>query len=238
MIVAKLDRLGRDVHFISGLLANRVSLIVTELGRDSGPFTLHIYPALALKERALISARTKAALKAAKARGVKLGNPNAREALVSARAHRWGDTTANRAVALKAIKESLASGIASARGIARELSARRIPTLSGNTNGHRPKCSGCSRPEGLHQHRRCGACLAAEHRHGGFNLGGAVNNGFDRLDREPLNLPKPTSAPSSVHDRRRPGLGLVVAESARRFGVDHDGRAIRGRNPPASRRHC
>jgi hypothetical protein len=66
VIVAKLDRLGRDVHFISGLLANRVSLIVTELGSDSGPFTLHIYPALALKERALISARTKAALKAAK----------------------------------------------------------------------------------------------------------------------------------------------------------------------------
>ena len=114
-------------------MANRVSLIVTELGSDSGPFTLHIYPALALKERALISARTKAALKAAKARGVKLGNPNAREALISARAHRWGDTTANRAAALKAIKEILASGIASARGIARELSARRIPTPSGNT---------------------------------------------------------------------------------------------------------
>jgi DNA invertase Pin-like site-specific DNA recombinase len=133
VIVAKLDRLGRDVDFISGLLANRVSLIVTELGSDSGPFTLHVYPALALKERALISARTKAALKAAKARGVKLGNPNAREALVWARAHRWGDTTANRAAALKVIKEILASGIASARGIARELSARRIPTPSGKT---------------------------------------------------------------------------------------------------------
>ena len=69
MIVAKLDRLGRDVHFISGLMANRVPFIVTELGIDTDPFMLHIYAALAQKERALISARTKAALKAAKVRG-------------------------------------------------------------------------------------------------------------------------------------------------------------------------
>jgi DNA invertase Pin-like site-specific DNA recombinase len=133
VIVAKLDRLGRDVHFISGLMANRVPFIVTELGIDTDPFMLHIYAALAQKERALISARTKAALKAAKARGVKLGNPDAREALVAARAQRWGDTTANRAVALKAIKEIRATGIVSARGIARELTARRVPTPTGST---------------------------------------------------------------------------------------------------------
>ena len=71
VVVAKLDRLGRDVHFIAGLMANRVPFIVTELGIDTDPFMLHIYAALAQKERALISARTKAALKAAKARGVK-----------------------------------------------------------------------------------------------------------------------------------------------------------------------
>jgi DNA invertase Pin-like site-specific DNA recombinase len=79
MIVSKLDRLGRDVHFISGLMVERVPFIVTELGVDTDPFMLHIYAALAQKERALISARTKAALKAAKARGVKLGSPVARE---------------------------------------------------------------------------------------------------------------------------------------------------------------
>src|SRR4029077_1223480 len=103
VVVAKLDRLGRDVAFIAGLMVNRVPFIVTELGIDTDPFMLHIYAALAQKERALISARTKAALKAAKARGVKLGNPGAAQALVAARAQRWGDTAANRTAALKAI---------------------------------------------------------------------------------------------------------------------------------------
>ena len=75
VIVAKLDRLGRDVHFISGLMANRVPFIVTELGIDTDPFMLHIYAALAEKERRKISLRTKQALAAAKAGGQKLGNP-------------------------------------------------------------------------------------------------------------------------------------------------------------------
>src|SRR4051794_12240008 len=74
VIVAKLDRLSRDVAFISDLMAQRVAFIVTELGPDVDPFMLHIYAALAEKERALISARTKDALAAAKARGVQLGN--------------------------------------------------------------------------------------------------------------------------------------------------------------------
>lgn len=72
--VAKLDRLSRDVHFISGLMARKVGFVVAELGPDVDPFMLHIYAAFAEKERSLISVRTKAALAAAKARGVKLGN--------------------------------------------------------------------------------------------------------------------------------------------------------------------
>src|ERR1700741_3003467 len=76
IIVAKLDRLSRDVHFISGLMTQRVEFIVAELGADVDPFMIHIYAALAEKERALISQRTAAALKAAKARGVRLGNPD------------------------------------------------------------------------------------------------------------------------------------------------------------------
>jgi len=72
---AALDRLSRDVAFVSGLMAQRVPFIVAELGRDADPFMLHLYAALAEKERRLISDRTKAALAAKKAQGAKLGNP-------------------------------------------------------------------------------------------------------------------------------------------------------------------
>ena len=75
VVVAKLDRLSRDVHFISGLMTYGVSFVVAELGANVDPFMLHIYAALAQKERELISERTKAGLAAAKARGTALGNP-------------------------------------------------------------------------------------------------------------------------------------------------------------------
>src|ERR1700716_2144015 len=85
--VAKLDRLSRDVHFISGLMAHRVPFVVAELGADVDPFVLHLFAALAEKERSLISTRTRQALQAARARGVTLGNPTltqAREVAVAA----------------------------------------------------------------------------------------------------------------------------------------------------------
>src|SRR5256884_7224285 len=92
VVVAKLDRLSRDVAFVSGLMAQRVPFIVAELGRDADPFMLHLYAALAEKERRLISERTKAALAAKKATGASLGNPHnldhagniGREALIDA----------------------------------------------------------------------------------------------------------------------------------------------------------
>jgi DNA invertase Pin-like site-specific DNA recombinase len=74
VIVAKLDRLSRDVAFISGLMAQKVPFIVAELGADADPFMLHLYAALAEKERSLISQRTRAALAAKKAQGARLGN--------------------------------------------------------------------------------------------------------------------------------------------------------------------
>ena len=81
VLVAKLDRLSRDVAFVAGLMAQRVPFLVAELGRDADPFMLHLYAALAEKERRLISERTKAALAAKKANGARLGNPrNALEA--------------------------------------------------------------------------------------------------------------------------------------------------------------
>ena len=53
IVVAKLDRLSRDVHFISGLMSQKVPFIVAQLGRNVDPFMLHIYAALAEKERAI-----------------------------------------------------------------------------------------------------------------------------------------------------------------------------------------
>jgi DNA invertase Pin-like site-specific DNA recombinase len=57
VVVAKLDRLSRDVAFVAGLMAQRVPFIVAELGRDADPFMLLLYAALAEKERRLISER-------------------------------------------------------------------------------------------------------------------------------------------------------------------------------------
>ncbi len=74
VLVAKLDRLSRDVHFIAGLMAQRVAFVVAELGADVDPFMLHIYAALAEKERRMISERTRAALAVRKGQGALLGN--------------------------------------------------------------------------------------------------------------------------------------------------------------------
>ena len=75
VVVAKLDRLSRDVAFVAGLMAQRVPFIVAELGADADPFMLHLYAALAEKERRLIAERTRLALAAKKAAGAQLGNP-------------------------------------------------------------------------------------------------------------------------------------------------------------------
>jgi DNA invertase Pin-like site-specific DNA recombinase len=86
--VAKLDRLSRDVAFIASLMSQRVPFIVTSLGRNVDPFTLHIYAALAEQERRMISQRTSAGLQAAKVRGVRLGNQALAEANREAAAER------------------------------------------------------------------------------------------------------------------------------------------------------
>lgn len=62
LIVSKLDRLSRNVHFITGLMEHKVHFIVTELGKDRDDFTLHIWASLAEQERKMMSQRTKAAL--------------------------------------------------------------------------------------------------------------------------------------------------------------------------------
>jgi DNA invertase Pin-like site-specific DNA recombinase len=131
VIVAKLDRLSRDVHFVSGLMAHRVPFIVAELGADADPFMLHLFAALAEKERALISARTKAALAAAKERGAVLGNPNIAEARVKAEAARVAGADDFAQAIAPQIAAIQKAGHKSLRAIARELEARNIATRRG-----------------------------------------------------------------------------------------------------------
>jgi DNA invertase Pin-like site-specific DNA recombinase len=134
VVVAKLDRLSRDVAFVAGLMAQRVPFIVAELGADADPFMLHIYAALAEKERALIAARTRAALQAKKAAGAKLGNrtnlQSASEAGAAAN-RREADTFA--ANVLPIIASVQAAGVSSHRGIAEALNARAVRTARGGT---------------------------------------------------------------------------------------------------------
>src|SRR5450631_289810 len=61
LIVSRLDRLSRNVHFITGLMEHKVHFVVVALGRDCDDFTLHIYASLAEQERKMISERLKAA---------------------------------------------------------------------------------------------------------------------------------------------------------------------------------
>jgi len=131
VIVAKLDRLSRDVHFISGLMSHKTPFIAAELGADADPFMLHLYAALAEKERTMISQRTREALKAAKDRGVVLGNPSLADvrqratASVKANADRFARNV------LPVIREIQSGGVTSHRAVARTLNARGVATARG-----------------------------------------------------------------------------------------------------------
>jgi DNA invertase Pin-like site-specific DNA recombinase len=129
--VAKLDRLSRDVHFISGLMAHRVPFLVAELGPDVDPFVLHLYAAPAEKERALIAGRTKSALAAAKAKGVKLGNPRIEAAQGAAVAAVKAEADRAAGNVLPIIAEIRKSGATTFCAIAEAPNARGVPTPVG-----------------------------------------------------------------------------------------------------------
>lgn len=137
LFIAKLDRLGRDVHFISGLMKEGVDFRAGDVpGADA--FMLHVRAAFAEEEARRISQRTKDALKAAKRRGVKLGASNPKCRNISRAAARKG-AKRNVSLAQKAYAEvtpivtRLRDAGKTLGEIARELDARGILTRSGCT---------------------------------------------------------------------------------------------------------
>jgi DNA invertase Pin-like site-specific DNA recombinase len=132
VIVAKLDRLSRDVAFIAGLMAQKVSFIVAELGPDVDPFMLHIYAAVAEKERAMISERTRCALAAAKVRGTRLGNPRpaaASAAGVAARTKMLGEADEKIMTIIRGLPNYMDTPFTA---LARALNDRRISSPRGS----------------------------------------------------------------------------------------------------------
>jgi DNA invertase Pin-like site-specific DNA recombinase len=135
LIVAKLDRLSRDVEVIAGLM-NRVDFGCADMP-EADRFQLHVYAALAEQERKAIGQRTRAALAAAKRRGIKLGNPKGTAGAARAAA-------AERQAAARAYAESIRAKIELCRkqcgedlsALARSLTTFAVPTARGKTTWH------------------------------------------------------------------------------------------------------
>lgn len=132
LIIAKLDRLARNVAFIANLMESGVDFIAVDMP-SATRLTIHILAAVAEHEREMISARTKAALHARKARGGRLGAPDPAigsavgVARVKARA-------AARALNVMPIIDSVrSSGIETLAGIAAALNARGIKSARGGS---------------------------------------------------------------------------------------------------------
>src|SRR5215475_7045994 len=132
LLIAKLDRLARNVAFIANLMDSGVDFLACDQPFASR-LTLHILAAVAEDEARRISDRTKAALQAAKARGTRLGAPNCRETVAKARAVRWRGAEAARANIVAIVRDIQTAGVTSNNGIAKALMARGIKTVTGST---------------------------------------------------------------------------------------------------------
>ncbi len=140
LIIAKLDRLARNVHFISSLMESGIDFVACDFP-EANRLTVHILAAVAEHEAAMISARTKAALEAARARGVALGGLRGdpkRMKRMAARGTRQSaivrrdSATKRRADLLPVINELRAKGAHSLRAVASELNAAGLTTARGN----------------------------------------------------------------------------------------------------------
>jgi DNA invertase Pin-like site-specific DNA recombinase len=130
LVIAKLDRLSRNLAFIAALMDSGVEFIAVD-NPHANKLTIHILAAVAQHEREIISARTSAALQAAKARGKRLGNPKLSQARRHAEVAKREIADRYSANILPVIREIQGSGVKSLRGVARALAARGIPTARG-----------------------------------------------------------------------------------------------------------
>src|SRR6266404_1815587 len=141
LVIAKLDRLARNVHFISSLMESGVDFVACD-NPHATRLTIHILAAVAEHEREMISQRTIAALAAAKARGVKLGNPHLTPG-DTRRARRARTAQANEyaAAAHVYIEEARNAGCNACGAIAKALTARGIETPMGSRDWSRTQIS-------------------------------------------------------------------------------------------------
>lgn len=136
LVVAKLDRLSRDASFLLNLKAAGARFVIADMPQ-ANELTVDLFAVLAQHERRVISERTKAALAAAKRRGVKLGNP----AHLDRRARLKGSVAGNAARSATAaqraadlgpiVAELRAAGANTLRALATALNARQIPATRG-----------------------------------------------------------------------------------------------------------
>jgi len=130
LIVARLDRLGRDVEQIAGIVKSEVEIIVTDNPRATR-FTIHILAAVAEEQRRKISETTREALCAAKKRGVVLGKNGKTLSLLNKKA---ADEFAREL--LPTLIKYKNRGITSVRAVSQELNRRRVPTFRGDSRWH------------------------------------------------------------------------------------------------------
>lgn len=131
LVIAKLDRLSRNLAFIANLMESGVEFIATDMPHANRTM-LQMMAVFAEHEREMISKRTKEALAAAKARGMRLGSPNIKQA--SAAGNTVKKTKADQFAAnvLPIIEEMKKTGVTTLRGIACALDARGVATARGS----------------------------------------------------------------------------------------------------------
>ena len=135
LVIAKLDRLSRNLAFIATMMEAGVEFVAVD-NPTANRLTIHILAAVAQHEREMISERTKAALQAAKARGKRLGNPKLAD--VRAKGSQSNKVAADRFAAnvVPIIRQVQKQGIESFAGIAAALNERGVKTARGGRWAH------------------------------------------------------------------------------------------------------